>query len=132
MNGDPVSCEEILIRLIARSKDILPSGEVMPQAFILRRGERGLSLFRMTISGIETCKAALDRPRGAVTLHTGRVRGGAYPGERRIDVVEAEGEGTIIPGHAAMIGLPDPITEYEDAERVASILRRQSRHLQIA
>lgn len=127
MNGDPVSCEEILIRLIARSRDILASGDVMPEVFILRRGEGRLSFFRQSISGIETCKAALNRPRGAATLHTGRVRCGAYPGNRLLDVIEAEGEGTDIPGHAVLIGLPDPETEYLEAERVASVLRQQSR-----
>jgi hypothetical protein len=83
------------------------------------------------ISDIQICKAALDRPRGAATLHTGRIRAAIYPGERQLDIVEAEGEGTDIPGHSALTGLPDPLTEYGEAERVASILREQSRGVPI-
>jgi hypothetical protein len=131
LNGDPVPCEEILIRLVSRKGDILPTGEPEVGAFILRRGEERLSFFRRSISDIGICKSALTKPRGAATLHTGRIRNGDYPHGRHLNVVEAEGEGTDIPGHAALVGLPDPITEYEEAERVASILRLQSRGMAI-
>jgi hypothetical protein len=127
LNGDRVPCEEILIRLASRRGHILPNSEVAAEVFILRRGENRLSVFRKSISDIDVCKAALKRPYGAATLHTGKVRTGPYPGDIQVDVVEAEGEGTDIPGHAALTGLPDPITAPEKAERVASILRRQSR-----
>jgi hypothetical protein len=132
LNGDPIPCEEILIRLISRSKDVLPTGEAASEVFILRRGEERLSVFRKAISDIELCKRALNRPRGAATLHTGRIRTEAYPNERQIDIVEAEGEGTEIPGHAVLIGLPDPEKEYGEAERVASLLRQQSRGIPIS
>jgi hypothetical protein len=131
LNGDPVSCEEILIRLIAKPRHLLPNGEPAPEVFILRSGERHLSLFRMAISGVEACKAALAKPRGAATLHAGKVRAGAYPSDRQLDILEAEGEGTTIPGHAVLTGLPDPIKEWGEAERVASILREQSRGVRI-
>lgn len=132
MNGDSISCEEILIRLIGRKRDLLPNGEAATEAFILRPADAGkLSFFRKMISDIQICKAALDRPRGAATLHTGRIRAAIYPGERQLDIVEAEGEGTDIPGHSALTGLPDPLTEYGEAERVASILREQSRGVPI-
>ena len=133
LNGDAIPCEDITIRLIGSKKHLLPGGEAAPEAFILRPADKGrLSLFRKAISDIQICKAVLRSPHGAATLHTGRVRATAYPRDRRIDVVEAEGEGTDIPGHAAMIGLPDPITEAEEAERVASLLRRQSRGLALS
>ena len=132
MNGDSVPCEEILIRLISRRGDILPSGEAAPQVFMLRRNEQRLSVFRKAISDIGVCKAELRRTYGAATLHAGRVRTGSYPEGIEIDVVGAEGEGTNIPGHAALTGLPDPITAYESAERVASILRDQSRRILVS
>ena len=131
MNGDSISCEEISIRLIARSRDVLPNGEAAPEVFILRKGEQRLSLFRNSISGIDICKAVLAKPRGAATLHTGRVRSENYPDGRQLDIVEAEGEGTTIPGHAALIGLPDPIAQYAEAERVASLLTKQSRGVRV-
>jgi hypothetical protein len=132
LNGDSISCEEILIRLISRKNDVLPDGAAATEAFILRPTDAGrLSVFRKAISDIQICKAALNRPRGAATLHTGRIRAGIYPGDRQLNVVEAEGEGTDIPGHSALIGLPDPLTEYGEAERVASILREQSRGIPI-
>jgi hypothetical protein len=129
LNGDLVPCEEIPIRLVSRRGYVLPNHEVAPEVFVLRGGERSLSVFRRAISDIDVCKAALKRPHGAATLHTGRVRTGPYPGEIQVDVVEAEGEGTDIAGHAALIGLPDPITAPEEAERVASILQKQSRSI---
>jgi len=129
LNGDQVLCEEILIRLVSRRRDILPSGEAAPEAFILRRDEQRLSVYRKTISDIDICKTALRGVYGASTLHTGRVRTGPYPERIHIDVVEAEGEGTEIPGHAALTGLPDPIARYEEAERVASVLQKQSRRI---
>lgn len=130
MNGDAIPCEDVVIRLIARKQHMPPGGDVDPAAFILRPSDGGrLSFFRRSISDIQVCKAALKKPHGAVTLHTGRVRATSYPGNRNIDIVEAEGEGTTIPGHAAMVGLPDPETEFEAAERVASLLRQQSRRL---
>ena len=98
---------------------------------MLRPNEQGLSVFRSSISDIEVCKRELQRIRGAATLHTGRVRTGPYPQGVEIDVVEAEGEGTNTPGHAVLTGLPDPITAYEEAERVASILREQSRSIAV-
>jgi hypothetical protein len=132
LNGDSIFCEEILIRLISRKKDLLPDGEAATEAFILRLTDAGkLSLFRKAISDIQICKAALNKPRGAATLHTGRIRTAIYPSERQLDIIEAEGEGTDIPGHSALIGLPDPLTEYGEAERVASILREQSRGIPI-
>jgi hypothetical protein len=132
LNGDSISCEEILIRLISRKNDVLPNGEAATEAFILRSTDAGkLSFFRKAISDIQICKTALNKPRGAATLHTGRIRATIYPGERQLDIIEAEGEGTNIPGHTALIGLPDPLTEYGEAERVASILREQSRGIQI-
>jgi hypothetical protein len=133
LNGDSISCEEILIRLISRKKDILPDGGAATEAFILRQADTGkLSVFRKAISDIQICKSALSKPCGATTLHTGRIRSAIYPGERQLDIIEAEGEGTDIPGHSALIGLPDPLTEYGEAERVASILREQSRSIPIA
>ena len=132
MNGDSISCEEILIRLISRKRDLLPNGEAATEAFILRPNDAGkLSFFRKLISDIQVCKAVLDKPYGAATLHTGRIRAGTYPDERKLEIVQAEGEGTDIPGHSALIGLPDPLTEYGEAERVASILREQSRGIPI-
>jgi len=133
LNGDPIPCEDIIIRLIGKRQHLLPGGDVDPGMFVLRRSDEGrLSLFRRTISDIQVCKAALKKPYGAVTLHTGRVRATSYPGNRQIDVVEAEGEGTTIPGHAAMIGLPDPEIDPEAAERVASLLHKQSRNLALS
>ena len=133
MNGDAIPCEDIIIRLIGRKQHLPPNSDVDPAAFILRPSDEGrLSFFRRAISDIQVCKAALKKPHGAVTLHTGRVRATSYPGDRYIDVVEAEGEGTTIPGHAAMTGLPDPETEPEAAERVASLLRNQSRGLALS
>lgn len=132
MNGEAVPCEEILIRLVGRKGDILPSGEAAPEAFILRKNDSGkLSLFRKTISDIQVCKAALKKPYGAATLHAGTVRSTVCSNGRVLDVLDAEGEGTNIPGHASLVGLPDPITEYEDAEHVASLLSRQSRGIPI-
>jgi len=117
---------------MSRKRDVLPDGEAATEAFILRPTDAGkLSLFREAISDIHICKKALNGPRGAATLHTGRIRAGVYPRERQLDVIEAEGEGTNIPGHAALTGLPDPLAEYEEAERVASILQRQSRGIPI-
>jgi hypothetical protein len=132
LSGDSISCEEILIRLISRKNQILPNGEAAPEAFILRPTDAGkLSFFRKAISDIHICKAALNKPHGAATLHTGRIRAAIYPSGRQLDIIEAEGEGTDIPGHSALIGLPDPLTEYEEAERAASILREQSRGMPI-
>jgi len=133
LNGDSVGCEEVLIRLISRKKDVLPGGVAAPEVFILRPNDAGrLSLFRKAISDVHVCKGALKTPYGAATLHAGRVRASNYATNRQLDVVEAEGEGTDIPGHAAMVGLPDPVTEYQDAERVASILREQSRAISVS
>jgi hypothetical protein len=118
---------------MTRKNDVLPNGEAATEAFILRATDEGrLSFFRKAISDISVCKAALNKTRGAATLHTGRIRAGIYPRGRQLDVVEAEGEGTHIPGHAALLGLPDPLTEPGEAERVASILREQSRGAPLA
>jgi hypothetical protein len=131
LNGDPIRCEEIIIRLIGRKRDFL-DGEIAAAAFILRPNDGGkLSFFRKSISDLPICRAALQNLYGAGTLHTGRVRSASYPSERKLDVVEAEGEGTDILGHVAMIGLPDPETEFEAAERVASILQKQSRAVRL-
>lgn len=127
MNGDLVDCEEILIRLISRRRAVLPNGEVATEVFLLRANENALSLFRKQISDIDVCKTALAKLHGAVTLHTGRIRDGRYPNGRQLEIIEAEGEGTEIPGHCALIGLPDPLKEVIEAERVASILCAQSR-----
>jgi len=131
LNGDPIPCEDVIIRLIGNKKHVLSDGATV-EAFILRRNDHGrLSFFRRAISDFHVCRKVLREVYGASTLHTGRVRAITYPSPRRIEVVEAEGEGTEIPGHAAMIGLPDPITNYAEAERVASLLRSQSRSVTV-
>ena len=79
MNGDSISCEEILIRLISRKKDILPDGEAATEAFILRLTDDGkLSLFRKAISDIKICRAALNRPNTGGHLHKGTVGAAIY------------------------------------------------------
>lgn len=132
MNGDQIDCREISIRLIGNKKHVLPGGGAAPEAFILRSNDAGsLSVFRRAISDLPACRGALKKIYGAATLHSGRVRTIAFGDQRQLDVIDAEGQGTDIPGHAAIVGLPNPETEYELAERVASMLQLQSRNVSL-
>jgi len=123
-----LGCEEIIFRLALNAKAAMPH---TTEAFLLRRSDNGkLSVYRLKKTTIESCLRRYNRPKGAFTLHTGRVRTVAYRGVP-LDVVEDEQPNDKCPGHASVLHLPDPLKgdEAEEAERVATILRRQSRQV---
>jgi hypothetical protein len=105
-------------------------GNATPEAFLLRPSDNGrLSVFRRKMASVEQARSVLKKTYGAASLHTGRIRSINNTHPRRIDVVAAEGEGTDIPGHAAISNLPDPKADEATAERIASLLRDQSRRI---
>ena len=122
-----LACDEILFRAIWKKKH-LTDGRVEADAFVLRQQDEGkLSTFRKKLVTLAACKAAFRTCVGVVTLHTGRVRATGGDQGLNLDVIGDELPSDPIPGHASIINLPDPIANRVFAERVASLLRDQSR-----
>jgi hypothetical protein len=123
-----VDCEEIIFRLALNAKCVIPNST---EAFLLRRSDEGrLSVYRIKKTSFEDCARKYNRPKGAFTLHVGRVRSVSSK-ETYLDVVEDESLHDKCPGHASILNLPDPQIEAEaiEAERLATVLRKQSRQL---
>ena len=123
-----IPCDEILFRAILKKK-YLADGGVDAGAFILRQQDGGkLSTWRRKLVTHAACRASYKTCFGLVTLHVGRVRA-TLDGERRLglEVVGDELPSDPFPGHASILNLPDPVIDPVLAERVASLLRDQSR-----
>jgi hypothetical protein len=123
-----IGCEEIIFRLALNAKAAMPN---TTEAFLLKKSDNGkLSVYRLKKADIASCLSRYNRPKGAFTLHTGRIRTVLAAGVA-LDVVEDELPTDKCPGHASIIHLPDPQkeSEAEEAERIATLLRRQSRQI---
>jgi hypothetical protein len=117
-----------VIRVFRNAKHKDASGGATADAFMLRSTDEGrLSVFRLKLISVQDSKISLRKNHGAATLHTGRVRSLVVANLAALDVVPAEGEGTNLPGHAAIVNLPDPEVDPKNAERFASLLRDISR-----
>lgn len=123
-----LDCEEVIFRLALNAKCAMPN---TTEAFLLRKSDNGkLSVYRINKTSFEDCSAKYNRPKGAFTLHVGRVRT-LQSKNRYLEVIEDESDTDKCPGHASILNLPDPQNEEEaeQAERIATLLRRQSRQL---
>ena len=123
-----LDCNEIVFRLALNAKCVQPNST---EAFLLRRSDNGkLSVYRFAHTNFEDCSAKYNRPKGAFTLHVGRVRTLAAKGFQ-LEVIQDESVTDKCPGHASILNLPDPQVEAEvlEAERLATLLRKQSRQL---
>jgi len=122
-----VDCSEILCRL-ALKKDFMEGDS--PDAFLLRPSDYGkLSVYRLSRVSQTECSATFKKVHGAFSLHTGHVRNATDKNLPVPEVVEDESPGDLCKGHALVLNLPDPQTDYERAQRSATLLRRISRRL---
>ena len=122
-----IQCEEVLFRAILKKKH-LSDGEVQADAFVLRMQDEGkLSTYRRKLVTLAACKASFKACVGVVTLHVGHVRATGVDEGFSLDVIGDELPRDPIPGHALIINVPDPTVDRVLAERVASLLRDQSR-----
>lgn len=123
-----LSCDEIVFRLALNARSVAPYSA---DAFLLRKSDNGkLSVFRTSETSYNDCAKKFNKPKGAFTLHSGRVRTVPSRGGF-LEIVEDAAEEAPCPGHAAILNLPDPQVDAEalEAERVASLLREQSRFI---
>jgi len=122
-----IQCEEVLFRAVLKKRH-LTDGQVQADAFVLRQVDEGkLSTYRKNLTTLAACRAAFKKCAGVVTLHVGHVRATGIDEGLSLDVIGDELASDPIPGHASIINVPDPIVNRVLAERVASLLRDQSR-----
>jgi hypothetical protein len=122
-----VDCEEIVCRL-ALKKDFLADESV--DAFLLRPSDKGrLSVFRLAKVSVSGCSATFNKVHGSYSLHSGRIRTVSGVGLQPLEVIVDESPSDKCPGHSSILNLPDPQLAFEDAQRAASLLKRQSRRL---
>ena len=122
-----IQCEEVLFRAILNKRHIA-DGQVQADAFVLRKADEGkLSTYRRKLVTFAECKASFKACVGVVTLHVGHVRATGIDEGLSLDVIGDELPSDSIPGHASIINVPDPFVNRVLAERVASLLRDQSR-----
>jgi hypothetical protein len=122
-----LQCEEVLFRAILNKRH-LTDGQVQADAFVLRSVDEGkLSTYRKKLMTLAACKAVFRTCVGVVTLHVGHVRATGVDEGLNLDVIGDELPSDPIQGHASIINVPDPIANRVLAERVASLLRDQSR-----
>ena len=115
---EPLPCGTIVYRAMARKNWIdKTSSRVLPTAYFRRpppKDDDGLSV---DVSSPQSCASALSDCFGVASLHVGRVR------DIRLDVVVDEEP------HANIVGVPRRDDNREQAERLASLLAKQSRLL---
>jgi hypothetical protein len=125
--NEQLDCSEILCRL-ALKKEYLSDSSV--DAFLLRPSDNGrLSVYRLSKVSLEVCSATFNKVHGSFSLHTGHVRSVAQPEVSSLQVIADESPTDRCPGHSSILNLPDPQIEFENAQRTASLLKRQSRRL---
>lgn len=137
MSNDRIACDEVVHRAITSKRWIDGDGNPTPEAFmrrILRSGEAesDLSVFRRVIADWEHSRLTFKITYGAASLHVGRVRDLG----NGIDIVASPQAATetrkALPEHASVINLPDPVSDPDSAEFMASRLRNQARMLSVS
>jgi hypothetical protein len=125
--NEQLDCSEILCRL-ALKKEFLADSSV--DAFLLRPSDKGrLSVFRLNRVSVADCSATFNKVRGSFSLHTGRIRSETEPELPVLEVIQDESPEDKCPGHSSILNLPDPLLDFEHAQRAATLLKRQSRRL---
>jgi hypothetical protein len=92
---------------------------VLPEAFLLRPQETGLSVCLAASLSPQQCATLLTGCKSVLSLHVGRVR------NIGLEVVPDSAE------HAEIHGLPNPIDQAAEAARCAGILAKQARVIRI-
>jgi hypothetical protein len=122
-----LDCSEILCRLALKKAFMQDKPH---DAFLLRPSDQGkLSVYRLARTTQAECSATLRNVQGAFSLHTGHVRNATEKNLPILEVIEDESPEDNCPGHASILNLPDPQTDYERAQRSATLLSRISRKL---
>jgi hypothetical protein len=127
---EPLHCTEIVVRVVTKRKWIV-DGHLMPEAFLLKiypddSVEEALSVGRRAIATVRLCRSRMRSSHGAATLHVGHIRSenliNVFPDPvLKLDGREAQ------PEHALIVNLPNPITQNDLAEYIASKLAAQAR-----
>ena len=113
----PIPCNAILYRLLTKSLWIDPDGGVAPAAFYRRPDEKGISVFIAAVCPLEEAQTILNKVRGIVTLHTGRIR------DLGLEVVSDP----VDMRHAEIIGAPLRDDDEGLATYYADLLAEQAR-----
>jgi len=127
-NNSEIPCEEVLLRVILKPKHVDNDGRARAEAFLLRPQDEGkLSTFRAIFTSTKMCRDAFKKCFGVVTLHCGHIRATEINGGVPLDVIGDALADDVLPGHASILNLPDKENDPFLAERIASLLRDQSR-----
>jgi hypothetical protein len=128
---EPVECAEVVYRALKKGWE---QGEPIPSEAFMRKvrepeTEKAVSLSRRKYATARECRMKLKRMRGTASLHVGRVRDLPFEFDVSPDPLR-DIEGAISdPSHCLLINLPDPVTDEESAEVVASQLVKIARHV---
>lgn len=128
---ESLECAEIVYR--ALKKGLAANEPIPPEAFLRRVNrpdpEKELSLARRKYVTARECRSKLNRMRGVASLHVGKVRNLPWGLDVLPDPLCNE-EGVVSdPGHCLLINLPDPVSDEEAAEVVASQLIKIARYV---
>ncbi|MEH2407114.1 MAG: hypothetical protein V7K18_00845 [Nostoc sp.] len=114
----PLSCSAIVYRALLRKQWIDKDTErVKADAYFLRKNknEKGLSVNIAAHCSPKQCAAKFNKCFALASLHVGRIR------DLGLDVIQDSSD------HANIIGLPDVNDDAVTAERLAGLLAKQSR-----
>jgi hypothetical protein len=115
----PLPCNAIVYRALKKRKWINEdTGQILPDAFLLRKDEVGISVNIATVCSPQECASRFNRCNAVASLHVGRVR------DLGLDIIQNK------PNHAYITGLPQE-DDLAEAERLAGLLAKKSRIIRI-
>ncbi len=116
----PLPCNSLVYRALKKKWVNEDTGEILADAFFLRKdiGETGVSVNIASVCSPQDCAARFKR-KFVASLHVGNVR------NLGLDIIQD------MPNHANITGLQYREDDLADAERLASLLAKQSRIIRI-
>lgn len=121
---EDIECDEIVYR--ALKKSWIHENKVTVEAFMRRNLETAVSLSRRKYSTARECREALKKMPSAGSLHVGYIRELPFGLAVQPDPITKDGVITG-PSHCLLLNLPDPVTDSDNAEFVASQIAKIAR-----
>jgi len=127
-----LDCSCIVNRVMLRARQIDPdTGDFLPDMFMLRSKEEGLSVDIASMRDVETTVSSFKKVHGVGSLHIGRIREIRLtpPKQNQLKLDVEHRPKPSNSAHSEIIGVPRPEHNEADAEYIAGKLAEMCRKI---